>query len=196
MKLAQLLLYWSNDARFTLLLAKNISQKKTKYLYILASAFSSPVLFKSNQIKSNCTFIRRLSKSDFSQAPPTSVRAQTRQFLTIAWIVPVRCLRSSDCQADCSTLWGRKHGSFWVQNGQCVCVRWSVLHGQRIVVGNALEPSPSELCLCRKLIIWNFYSNWWIMQENGKECFFRNTYNYEKKDDELVCLCSFVRLPY
>ena len=80
-------------------------------------------------------------------APPTSMRAQTRQFLTIAWTVPVRCLRSSDCQADCSAQWGRKHGSFWVQNGQCVCVRWSVLHGQRIVVGHALEPSGLE-CRC------------------------------------------------
>ena len=75
------------------------------------------------------------------------MRAQTRQFLTIAWIVPVRCLHSSDCQADCSTLWGRKHGSFWVQNGQCMCVRRSVLHGQRIVVGHALEPSELE-CRC------------------------------------------------
>ena len=28
--------------------------------------------------KSNCTFTRRLLKSDFSQAPPTSMRAQTR----------------------------------------------------------------------------------------------------------------------
>jgi len=74
-------------------------------------------------------------KVRLSQAPPTSrLCAQTRQFSTIAWTVPVRCPRSSNCQADCSTLWGRKHGSFWVQNGQCVCVRWSVLHGQRIVV--------------------------------------------------------------
>jgi len=32
----------------------------------------------------NCTFTRRLLKSDFSQAPPTSMRAQTRQFSTIA----------------------------------------------------------------------------------------------------------------
>jgi len=75
------------------------------------------------------------------------MRAQTRQFLTIAWTVPVRCPRSSDCQANCSTLWGRKHGSFWVQNGQCVCVRWSVLHGQWIVVGHALEPTGLE-CRC------------------------------------------------
>jgi len=57
-----------------------------------------------------------------SQAPPTSMRAQTRQFLTIAWTVPVRCPRSSDCQADCSTLCGRKHGSFWVQNGQMMII--------------------------------------------------------------------------
>ena len=28
--------------------------------------------------KSNCTFIQRVLKSDFSQAPPTSMRAQTR----------------------------------------------------------------------------------------------------------------------
>jgi len=83
----------------------------------------STIVCVSNQIKSNCTFIRRLLKSDFSQAPPTSsMRAQTRQFLTIAWTVPVRCPRSSDCQADCSTLWGRRHGSFWVQNGQFVSV--------------------------------------------------------------------------
>ena len=46
--------------------------------------------------QSNCTFIRHLLKSDFSQAPPTSMRAQTRQFLTIAWTVPVRCPRSLD----------------------------------------------------------------------------------------------------
>ena len=65
------------------------------------------------------TFIQRLLKSDFSQVPPTGMHAQTRQFLTIASrTVPVRCPRSSDCQVDCSTLWGRKHGSFWVQNGQ------------------------------------------------------------------------------
>ena len=105
------------------------------------------IRYDTNQIKSNCTFIRRLLKSDFSQAPPTSMRAQTRQFSTIDWTVPVRCPRSSNCQADCSTLWGRKHGSFWVQNGQCVCVRWSVLRGQRIVVGHALEPSGLE-CRC------------------------------------------------
>ena len=79
------------------------------------------------------------------------MHAQTRQFLTIAWTVPVRCLRSSDCQADCSTLWGRKHGSFWVQNGQCVCVRWSVLHGQRIVVGhgwNRVDWSADSFEIC------------------------------------------------
>ena len=35
----------------------------------------STIVCVSNQIKSNCTFIRRLLKSDFSQAPPTSMRA-------------------------------------------------------------------------------------------------------------------------
>jgi len=70
------------------------------------------------------TFIQRLLKSDFSQVPPTGMHAQTRQFLTIASrTVPVRCPRSSDCQADCSTLWGRKHGSFWVDPKRTVRVR-------------------------------------------------------------------------
>jgi len=43
-----------------------------------------PSGMRLHQIKSNCTFIRRLLKSDFSQVPPTSMRAQTRQFSTIA----------------------------------------------------------------------------------------------------------------
>jgi len=49
--------------------------------------------------QSNCTFMQRLLKSRLLTAPPTSMRAQTRQFLTTAWTVPVRCPRSSDCQS-------------------------------------------------------------------------------------------------
>ena len=118
---------------------------------------------------SNCTFIRRLLKSDFSQAPPTSMRAQTRQFLTIASTVPMRCPRSSNCQADCSTLWVRKHGSFWVQNGQCVCVRWSFLHGQRIVVGH----------MYIHMYIQHFLISDWliflrVMQDKRRSWFFLN----------------------
>ena len=76
-------------------------------------------------IKSNCTFIRRLLKSDFSQAPPTSMRAQTRQFLTIARTVPVRCPRSSDCQADCSTLWGLLGPKRTVRVREMISSPWS-----------------------------------------------------------------------
>ena len=54
-------------------------------------SFCHPCTGVFTQFNSNCTFIRRLLKSDFSQAPPTSMRAQTRQFSTIAWTVPVRC---------------------------------------------------------------------------------------------------------